>query len=362
MAPPTDSQVPQPSQKITESSNPSAADTETVLKRLRQIGLNEKESQERHEQLRRASVLVLISSDLKILLTKRTDHLKSHPGQVCFPGGKQDPEDKGDDMVTALRETHEEVGLQLTTTTATNDASQSLMLVEPLCRLRTFESINHLCVTPIVVFSSQTSGDITAKITINEQEVAAVFWTPLEYFGIATPIEKYEIEWHGETFVYRKYQYTRPDDDHVFDITGLTAHIAHELSVIAYPPTKEDAKSMETQGVHIAGTTTSGYLWRLHDETSKNPYWTKRYYVLSGTVLHEYDNEEHARRKAHTANKKHRWNVEDVEIEDSMGPETNSKTEKHAFQLSILDGRIVWKLAATSVQDKETWKSRLLQG
>ena len=42
------------------------------------------------EQLRAASVLVLISSDQMVLLTLRSKTLRSHPGEVCFPGGRQD--------------------------------------------------------------------------------------------------------------------------------------------------------------------------------------------------------------------------------------------------------------------------------
>jgi 8-oxo-dGTP pyrophosphatase MutT (NUDIX family) len=81
------------------------------LQRLRDFGMTKKESQPAHSQLKRASVLVLITRDWHILLTRRSQHLRSHPGEVCFPGGKQDPEDHHDDLVTALRETKEEVGL-----------------------------------------------------------------------------------------------------------------------------------------------------------------------------------------------------------------------------------------------------------
>lgn len=47
----------------------------------------------------------------RLLFTKRTQHLNSHKGQVCFPGGKRSPEDH-DLMATALREAHEEVGIR----------------------------------------------------------------------------------------------------------------------------------------------------------------------------------------------------------------------------------------------------------
>ena len=60
-----------------------------------------------------ASVLVpLVQRDdgLHVLLTRRTDHLHDHAGQISFPGGRQEPEDE-DETATALRETMEEIGL-----------------------------------------------------------------------------------------------------------------------------------------------------------------------------------------------------------------------------------------------------------
>ena len=49
-------------------------------------------------------------SGVEVIFTRRPEHLPSHPGQVSFPGGKQDPED-GSIIETALREAHEELGI-----------------------------------------------------------------------------------------------------------------------------------------------------------------------------------------------------------------------------------------------------------
>ena len=46
-----------------------------------------------------------------IVFTKRTDHLAYHKGQISFPGGGRHKEDS-DLQVTALRESHEEIGLK----------------------------------------------------------------------------------------------------------------------------------------------------------------------------------------------------------------------------------------------------------
>lgn len=63
-----------------------------------------------------AAVLLLLSlssQGLQLLLTRRAWHLNSHPGEVSFPGGLREPLDVNL-YATALRETQEEVGLQVT--------------------------------------------------------------------------------------------------------------------------------------------------------------------------------------------------------------------------------------------------------
>lgn len=59
-----------------------------------------------------AAVLIAISNtdDPDIVFTERSTRLRNHPGQIAFPGGRQDPGDKGP-AGTALREANEEVGL-----------------------------------------------------------------------------------------------------------------------------------------------------------------------------------------------------------------------------------------------------------
>lgn len=63
---------------------------------------------------RRAAVLVPLyldaAGELHGVFTKRRDDLRSHPGEISFPGGREDDDDT-DLTATALREAHEEIGL-----------------------------------------------------------------------------------------------------------------------------------------------------------------------------------------------------------------------------------------------------------
>jgi 8-oxo-dGTP pyrophosphatase MutT (NUDIX family) len=64
--------------------------------------------------LKPAAVLVPIflkEGEYHFLFTRRNDNLRQHPGQISFPGGRQDPTDKSL-LETALREAEEEIGLQ----------------------------------------------------------------------------------------------------------------------------------------------------------------------------------------------------------------------------------------------------------
>jgi 8-oxo-dGTP pyrophosphatase MutT (NUDIX family) len=91
--------------------------------------------------------LYLDGGDLHAVFTRRRDDLRRHPGEISFPGGRQD-DDETDLRLTALREAEEEIGLpksavelvgalQPTPTIATNYAIYPFVgLIEPGHRWR----------------------------------------------------------------------------------------------------------------------------------------------------------------------------------------------------------------------------------
>lgn len=114
---------------------------------------------------RPAAVLIPIieyAQSLSVLFTVRAAHLKHHGGQISFPGGKQEPADH-DLMHTALRETHEEIGIL---------PNQ----VEIVGQLPRYCTISRYEVVPYIGF---VQGPITLHLDSNE--VAQTFEVPLNY-------------------------------------------------------------------------------------------------------------------------------------------------------------------------------------
>jgi 8-oxo-dGTP pyrophosphatase MutT (NUDIX family) len=114
---------------------------------------------------RAAAVLIPLvrhEAELSVLLTLRTEHLPSHGGQICFPGGKIEADDIGP-LDAALREAHEETGLDP-------------RLVEPLGYLDIYQTRTGFRIVPIVGLV-----DPVARFTPAAGEVADVFEVPLSF-------------------------------------------------------------------------------------------------------------------------------------------------------------------------------------
>jgi 8-oxo-dGTP pyrophosphatase MutT (NUDIX family) len=158
--------------------------------------------------LRAAAVLVAIwerGGVAQLVLTKRASHLKHHPGQIAFPGGKVEDSDSGPEAA-ALREAQEETGL--------DPAS-----VRVLGTLAPHQTVTGFLVTPVV---ARIHAAFDPRP--DPSEVEEVFAVPLSH---VLDREQYRVEgrqWRGQL---RRY-YTVPWGPHY--IWGATARILYGLA------------------------------------------------------------------------------------------------------------------------------------
>ena len=158
-------------------------------------------------QVKRASVLIPLlerEGQTRILLTRRAENLRSHSGQVSFPGGKEDELDESS-LETALRETDEEIGLK----------SKDVKIIGCLDQII---SLHYFLVTPFVGLISE---DFIPNPNILETD--SVFEVPLNFFMNS------EHHW-SEELNHRKF----PVISHhfifeEFDIWGMTAKLILRL-------------------------------------------------------------------------------------------------------------------------------------
>lgn len=122
--------------------------------------------------------LVPDSRGMQILLTRRTDQLKHHAGQISFPGGHHEESDASA-VATALREAHEEIGL---------DPGE----VTVLGQLPDFGTPSGFRITPVV-------GVLTAQAAVKADpaEVAEIFSVPLDFLSNPLNYQCHRIGWNG---------------------------------------------------------------------------------------------------------------------------------------------------------------------
>ncbi|WP_238372129.1 CoA pyrophosphatase [Heliomarina baculiformis] len=159
-------------------------------------------------KLRSAGVLIAVSvfgDRPEILLTKRSSVLKHHPGQIAFPGGKQEESD-ADVTAAALREASEEVGLPVD-------------VPRVIGHMPAHETVTGFMVTPVVAVLEQPFDAIAEP-----GEVEEVFSVPFEH--LMTPAN-YLVEsrrWRGS----RRHYYTVPYGPYY--IWGATARMLRALA------------------------------------------------------------------------------------------------------------------------------------
>jgi len=160
------------------------------------------------EELTPASVLfpiVLRPSGPSVLLTQRTAHLKDHPGQISFPGGRFEPQD-GSPAETALREAREEIGL----------ASRHIEILGYLPEYRTGTGFR---VTPVVA-AVKPPFDLSPE----PGEVAEIFEVPFSFLMDAANHQQHSQHYRGKL----RHYYAMPYGEYF--IWGATAGIIVTLA------------------------------------------------------------------------------------------------------------------------------------
>jgi 8-oxo-dGTP pyrophosphatase MutT (NUDIX family) len=157
--------------------------------------------------LKPAAVLIPIierRESMRVLFTRRADHLARHAGQVSFPGGRFH-EDDADPIAAALRETEEEVGL-------------ARAFVDVRGELDRYETGTGFEIHPFVGFVREGF-----ELKIDKSEVAEAFEVPLSFLMDPTNHEPRSSTWQGRE---RRY-YGMTYDGHY--IWGATAGILINL-------------------------------------------------------------------------------------------------------------------------------------
>lgn len=168
------------------------------------------EPSEKNRELKRAAVLVPLVKNTKfdqwqVIFTRRADHLKHHPGQISFPGGGFEYHDQNL-KTTAIRETHEEIGIK---------PSQ----IKLLGRLPQQQTVSQYNVTPYVGIV-----DSDYQVSIDQNEVAEVFTTPFDYVTDQANQKKVTESINGKEYSFYVIQYKH------YNIWGATARILVNLS------------------------------------------------------------------------------------------------------------------------------------
>lgn len=158
-------------------------------------------------RLRDAAVLIPVvdrGDEASVILTKRTEKLRSHSGQVAFPGGRIDPADPTPEFA-ALRETEEEIGL-------------SQDFIEVVGRMPDYVSGSGFRISPVL--SVVKPGFM---LTINEDEVDDAFEVPLSFLMDPANHTKSSRVWQEQ----ERFFYTMPFGERY--IWGVTAGIIRTL-------------------------------------------------------------------------------------------------------------------------------------
>ncbi|MGH1360215.1 MAG: CoA pyrophosphatase [Burkholderiaceae bacterium] len=158
---------------------------------------------------RAAAVLIPVLSYLsepEVLLTVRPAHLRTHAGQIAFPGGAVEADD-ADRTATALREAREEIGVTL--------GRESV-----LGQMPAYKTGSGFAVTPVIALIEQE-----LELKLDHNEVAETFSVPLSFLMDPANHQRLQVDLQGGSRMVYAMPWIRPSDQIEFYIWGVTAAI-----------------------------------------------------------------------------------------------------------------------------------------
>jgi len=189
---------------------------EAIVEKIQQLSVDQGKRTAPREYEKISAVLALLAPGehgAEILLTRRSTKLSNHQGEMSFPGGRVDPDETMTDA--ALRETHEEVGIE----------PSSITVHAELSPLSTF--VSRSFIVPII-------GTVEKKpeLVLNSYEVERTMWVPL-----AELVRADTFSWEWWSFDRVEFSGDRPmfffhlDDETIW---GATARMLHELLCVVH--------------------------------------------------------------------------------------------------------------------------------
>jgi 8-oxo-dGTP pyrophosphatase MutT (NUDIX family) len=154
---------------------------------------------------RNASVLIALfdeNNETHVSFIRRASTLRSHSGEIAFPGGAADVSDVSP-IVTALREAQEEIGL-------VPSRVEVLGIMPPI-----FTVVSNFLITPVVAYLPEGPGTLQLQVS----EVAEIIFLPLQ--GLADPSIYHTEQWIRDDEAHTVYFF----DYGTYRIWGATARM-----------------------------------------------------------------------------------------------------------------------------------------
>ncbi len=148
--------------------------------------------------------IVLRDSGASLILTRRTEGLRHHGGQISFPGGRIEPSDASP-LAAALREAHEEIGLE-------PGLIEAVGYLDPLATITGFK------VVPVLGILHDVP-----QLRTDPSEVAEAFEVPLAFVLDPANLQEHAREFRGRLRHYHVIQWQH------YDIWGATASMIANL-------------------------------------------------------------------------------------------------------------------------------------